>query len=30
MPGEAPDEVFRDGQRGMEEELLTLKCILEG
>ena len=30
MPAEAPDEVFRDGQRGMEEELLTLKRILEG
>jgi hypothetical protein len=30
MPAEASDEAFRDGQRGMEEELLTLKRILEG
>jgi hypothetical protein len=30
MPAEVPDEVFRDGQRGMEEELLTLKRNLEG
>jgi hypothetical protein len=29
MPAEAPDEVFRDGQREIEEELLTLKLILE-
>jgi hypothetical protein len=30
MPAEVPDEVFREGQRGMDEELLTLKRILEG
>ena len=30
IAAEAPDEVFREGQRGLEEELLTLKRILEG
>jgi hypothetical protein len=30
MPAQVPDEVFRDGQRGMEEELLILKRILKG
>jgi hypothetical protein len=30
MAAEAPDEVFRDGQRGLEDELLTLQRILEG
>jgi hypothetical protein len=30
MPAEVPDQVFREGQRGMDEELLTLKRILEG
>ncbi len=26
---EAPDEVFREGQRGLADELLTLKRIPE-
>jgi hypothetical protein len=30
MPVETPDEAFRAGQRGMEEELANLKRILEG
>jgi hypothetical protein len=29
MPAEAPEETFREGQRGMEEELQTLRQILE-
>ncbi len=30
VPADQPDEAFRAGQRGMEEELQTLKHILEG
>ena len=30
MPAEAPEEAFREGQHGMDEELLNLKRILEG
>lgn len=29
MPGDVSDDVFRDGQRGMEEELQHLKALLE-
>ena len=29
MPTKVLDEVFRDGQPGIKEELLTLKRILE-
>lgn len=29
VPADQPDEAFRAGQRGMEEELQTLKHILE-
>ncbi len=30
MPADAPEEAFREGQRGMDEELVNLKRILEG
>jgi hypothetical protein len=30
MPAEATEEAFREGQHGMDEELLNLKRILEG
>jgi hypothetical protein len=30
MPVEAPKEAFREGQRGMEEELFNLKRVLVG